>query len=80
MYVFVAYFMVLKDKRNHCFLVFTLKNLRLDFERVKYDVRCSLKPFKDMNGCFDPSSTTLTKRSPTVHVYYALLVIENVNP
>ena len=40
MYVFVAYFMVPKDKRNHCFLVFTLKNLRPVFERVKYDVRC----------------------------------------
>ena len=47
MYVFVAYSMVLKDKRNHCF---TVCNLRPVFKKVKFDVRRSLKPFKDLNG------------------------------
>ena len=59
--------MVLKDKRNHCFLVC---NLRPVYEKVKFDVRRSLEPFKDMDGRFDPS-TALTKRSPTVHVFCA---------
>ena len=59
LYVFVAYSMVLKDKRNHCFLVC---NLRPVFEKVKFDVRRSLEPFKDLDGRFDPSSTALTKR------------------
>ena len=53
--------MVLKDKRNHCFLVC---NLRPVFEKVKFDVRRSLEPFKDLDGRFDPSSTALTKHSP----------------
>ena len=48
--------MVLKDKRNHWFLVC---NLRPDF---KFDVRRSLEPFKDLDGHFDPL-TALTKRS-----------------
>ena len=52
LYVFVAYSMVLKDKRNHCFLVC---NLRPVFEKVKFDVRRSLEPFKDLDGRFDPS-------------------------
>ena len=43
--------MVLKDKRNHRFLV---SNLRPVFEKVKFDVRRSLKPFKDLIGRFDP--------------------------
>ena len=60
--------MVLKNKRNHCFLVC---NLRPVFEKVKFDVRRSLEPFKDLDGRFDPSSTALTKRSPTVHVFRA---------
>ena len=60
LYVFVAHSMVLKDKRNHCFLVC---NLRPVFEKVKFDVRRSLEPFKDLDGRFDPSSTALTKRS-----------------
>ena len=60
--------MVLKDKRNHCFLVC---NLRPVFEKVKFDVRRSLEPFKDLDGRFDPSSTALTKRSATVHVFRA---------
>ena len=55
--------MVLKDKRNHCFLVC---NLRTVFEKVKFDVRRSLEPFKDLDGRFDPSSTALTKRSQTL--------------
>ena len=57
--------MVLKDKHNHCFLVC---NLRPVFEKVRFDLRRSLEPFKDLGGCFDPSSTALTKRAPTVHV------------
>ena len=74
--------MVLKDKRNHCFLVC---NLRPVFEKVKFDVRRSLEPFKDLDGRFDPSSTALTKRSqtlsnalkrsPTVHVFSAFEVL-----
>ena len=59
MYVFVAYSMVPKDKRNHCFSVC---NLRPVFEKVKFDVRRSVKPFKDLDGRFDPSST-----APTIH-------------
>ena len=58
--------MVLKDKRNHCFLVC---NLRPVFEKVKLGVRRSLKLFKGLDGRFDPSSTALTKRSPTVQVF-----------
>ena len=57
--VFVAYLMVLRDKRNHCFLVC---NLRPVFEKVEFDVCRSLKPFEDLDGRFDPSSTALTKR------------------
>ena len=53
--------MVLKDKRNHCF--FLECNLRPYFEKVKFDVRRSLEPFKDLGGRFDPSLTALTKRS-----------------
>ena len=51
--------MVLKDKRDHC-------NLRPDFKKVKFDVRRSLEPFKDLDGCFDPSLTALTKCSQTL--------------
>ena len=43
--------MVLNDKRYHCFFVC---NLRPDFKKVKFDVRRSLEPFKDLDGCFDP--------------------------
>ena len=35
----------------------------------------SLKPFKGLNGRFDASLTALTKRSPTVHVFFAFYVI-----
>ena len=43
--------MVLKDQRNHCFLVCNLR-----------PCRC-MEPFKYLDGGFDPSSTALTKRS-----------------
>ena len=60
--------MVHRDKRNH---YFSVSNLRPVFEKVKFDVRRSLEPFKDLDGRFDPSSTALTKRSQTVHVFLA---------
>ena len=63
MYVFVAHSIVPNDKRNHCFSV---SNLRPVFEKVKFDVRRSLEPFKDLDGHFDPSLTALTKRSQTL--------------
>ena len=52
--------MVLKDKRNQ----FLVCRVRPVLDKVKFDVRRSLKPFKDLDGRFDPSSTALTKRSP----------------
>ena len=52
-------------------LFFLVCNLRPVFEKVKFDVRRSLEPFKDLDGRFDPSSTALTKRSPTAHVFLA---------
>ena len=55
--------MVPREKRSHCF---SALNLRLVFEKVKFDVRRSLEPFKDLDGRFDPSSTALTKRSQTL--------------
>ena len=63
MYVLVAYSMVLKDKRNHCCLVCNFKPV---FEKVKFNVRLSLEPFKGLDGRFDPSSTALIKRSQTL--------------
>ena len=36
------------------------------FRKVKFDVRRSSEPFKDLDGRFDPSSTALTKRSQTL--------------
>ena len=68
LYVFVPYSMVPKDKRSHCFSV---SNLRPVFEKVKFDVRLSLEPLKDLDGRFDSTSTALTKRSQTVHVFLA---------
>ena len=47
-------------------LFFLVCNLRPYFEKVKFDVRRSLEPFKDLGGRFDPSLTTLTKRSQTL--------------
>ena len=44
-------------------LFFLVCNLRRVFEKVKFDVRLSLEPFKDLDGRFDPSSTALTKHS-----------------
>ena len=41
-------------------------NLTPYFEKVKFDVRRSLEPFKDLGGRFDPSLTALTKRSQTL--------------
>ena len=61
MYVLVAYSMIPRDKRNH---PFSVSNLRPVIEKVKFDVRRSLEPFKDLDGRFDPSSTAQTKRSP----------------
>ena len=51
--------------------LFLVCYLRPVFEKVKFDVRRSLEPFKDLDGRFDPSSTALTKRSQTVHVFRA---------
>ena len=45
---------------------FLVCNLRPVFEKVKLDVRRCLKPFKDLDGRFDPSSTALTKRFQTL--------------
>ena len=58
-YVFVAYYMVLKDKRNHsdCFFVC---DLRPDFEKVERDVRRSLEPFKDLDSLFNSFDQTLS--------------------
>ena len=52
-----------QGQRDHCFFGC---NLRPDFKKVKFDVRRSLEPFKDLDGRFDPSSTALTKRSQTL--------------
>ena len=60
--------MVIMDKRNGCFLVC---NLRPVFEKVKFDARRGFAPFKDLDGRFDPPSTALTRRSPTVQVFLA---------
>ena len=68
LYVFVPYSMVPKDKRSHCFSV---SNLRPVFEKVKFDVRRSLEPLKDLDGRFDSTSSALTKCSQTVHVFLA---------
>ena len=55
--------MIPRDKRNH---PFSVSNLRPVIEKVKFDVRRSLGPFKDLDGRFDPPSTALTKRSQTL--------------
>ena len=54
--------------RTNAITVFPVSNLtrRPVFEKVKFDVRRSLEPFKDLDGRFDPSSTALTKRSQTL--------------
>ena len=55
--------MIPRDKRNH---PFSVSNLRPVIEKVKFDVRRSLEPFKDLDGRFDPYLTALTKRSQTL--------------
>ena len=62
--------MVLMDKRDHRFFVC---NLRPDFKKVRFDVRRSLEPFKDLDDRSNPSLTALTKRSLTVHMFLAIL-------
>ena len=57
--------------RTNVVTIFLVCNLRPVFEKVKFDVRRSLKPFKDLNGRFDPSLTALTKSSSMVGVFYA---------
>ena len=52
------YSVVLKEKRTHRFLVCYLK--------PKFDVRRSLKLFKDLNRRFDSSLTALTRHSQTL--------------
>lgn len=49
--------------RTNTITVFLVCKLRLVFESVKFDVRRSLKLFKDSDGCFDLSLTALTKSS-----------------
>ena len=57
---------ILWFSRTNAITVFFVCNLRPDFKKVKFDVRRSLEPFKDLDGCFDPYSTALTKRSQTL--------------
>ena len=56
---------ILWFSRTNAITVFLVCNFRSVFE-VKFDVRRSLKPFKDLDGRFDPSSTALTKCSQTL--------------
>ena len=70
LYVFVA--CSVGSQRQTQSLAFSI-DLRPVFEKVKFDVRHSLKPFKDLDGRFDPSSTALTKRSPAVLVSLCIL-------
>ena len=55
---------ILWFSRTNAITVFFVCNLSPDFKKVKFDVRRSLEPFKDLDGRFDPSSTALTKHSP----------------
>ena len=48
--------------RINAITVFLVCNLRPVFEKVEFDVCRSLKPFEDLDGRFDSSSTALTKR------------------
>ena len=57
---------ILWFSRTNAIPGFFVCNLRPDFKKVKFDVRRSLEPFKDLDGCFDPSLTALTKRSQTL--------------
>ena len=65
--IFCTYFSrILWFSRTNAIAVFLVCNLRPVFEKVKFDVRRSLEPFKDFDGCFDPSSTALTELSQTL--------------
>ena len=57
---------ILWFSRTNAITVFFVCSLSPDFKKVKFDVRRSLEPFKDLDGCFDPSLTALTKRSQTL--------------
>ena len=71
-YFFVLFLSrILWFSRTNEITVFFKCNLRPVFEKVKFDVRRTLEPFKYLDGRFDPSSTALTKHSPTVHVFLA---------
>ena len=54
---------ILWFSRTNAITVFLVCNLRPVFEKVKFDIRRILEPFKGFDGRFDPSSTALTKRS-----------------
>ena len=60
--IFVVHSIVLKDKRTVFYYVIWDRF----FEKVIFNLRLSLEPFKDLDGRFDPSSTALTKRSQTL--------------
>ena len=62
---------LLRIKRFSWTNAVTVCNLRMVLEKVRFDTRRSLKPFKDLKDRFDPL-TPLTKCSPTVHVFYAI--------
>ena len=65
--IFCTYLLrILWFSRTNAITVFLVCNLRPVFEKVKFDVRRSLEPFKDLDGRFDPSSTALTKHSQTL--------------
>lgn len=55
----------MKDCELNALHSFLVCNLRPVFEKIKFVVPSSLKPFKGLDGHFDPSSTALTKRSQT---------------
>ena len=57
--------------RRNAITAFLVCNLRPVLEKVKFNVRRSLEPFKDLDGRLDPSLTVLNKHSPTVHVFLA---------
>ena len=53
--IFVRICRVFYGSKGQTQSLFSLSNLRLVSEKVKFDVRCSLEPFKDLDGRFDPS-------------------------
>ena len=56
--------------RKNAITIFFVRNLRLDFKKVKFDVRRRLEPFNDLDGRFDPTLTALTKRSLTCFLHF----------